>query len=207
MQKFRLVFVDDSGDPDPQNTSTKHLVMAAVIFDSPTDSAQAAETIRSFKKQHKMRPEYELKFYKLKKSLIREVLHNLNKIHYRVVIAYINKKEFRKAHPRFQTKNIYNWFIGELLRQVEVDRASVHIDGRANHEQIEQATTYLRKELRKYGQRAKEIVFEDSKKVELIQMADLIAGSARRYLDASKTDYAEYINILQPHIDNMVDLI
>lgn len=205
MQNFRLIFVDDSGNPDPQNTATKHLVMTAVIFDSPRDSARAAEAIRNFKKQHKMRPEYELKFYKLKKSLIKDVLCDLNKISYKIVVAYIDKRKFRRRHPRFQVKKIYNWLMGELLKMIGTDEASVHIDGRANHKQVELATTYLRKELRRHGYRAKEIVFEDSKKVELIQMADLVAGSVRRYLDADKTDYMEYVNIFKQHISKMID--
>lgn len=60
--------------------------------------------------------------------------------------------------------------------------------------------TYLRRGINSDRSKKLVIKFEDSVDNNLIQLADIIVGSLGRYINASKTDYATYINIIKNKI-------
>lgn len=202
MQKSRLIFIDDSGDPGLKNVSTDYLVMSAVIFDDPNEAGRAAGIMREFKYRHHMRPEYELKFNKLKKSLVKEILQDVEAVDFKVIALYSRKQDSNLPWGH----GIYEWSISELLKIIDVSGTSVHIDGRGNRAQVRKYRTYIRQELSKAKIRAKEIKFEDSAKSILTQLADLVVGAVRRSIETGKTDHKAYIKIIQRHIDKVYRL-
>ena len=118
MQKFRIIFIDDSGDPGLKAVSSRFLVFAAVVFDTPEPVAEVEGILNEFKRRRYLREKYELKFNKLRKSLILELLKYVRHIDFRVSVVYIDK---RKPLP-IQKYNLYGWGISELLKVVEANK-------------------------------------------------------------------------------------
>lgn len=83
--------------------------------------------------------------------------------------------------------------------EYEFKFTKIKIDGRSSKRNMQKTATYLRQEALRYNLRKLQIGFEDSSKNNLIQLADLIAGSINRSL-TSKTDSKEYIEIIKEKI-------
>lgn len=188
MKKFPLLFIDDSGDPGLKSTSSRFLVMAAVIFASPEEATECAKMINKIKGQWGWDLGYEFKFRKMKKDLIIEMLKSLDSYTFSVGAVFIDKDKFKERMPGFRVGKLYNWTLAELLKINALTGAHIHIDGRANKQQLIRTRTYLRKELGRVDIRASRICFDDSARTELIQMADLVAGAIGRSLDKEKGD-------------------
>ena len=68
---------------------------------------------------------------------------------------------------------------------------------------MRETATYLRRGISKEKKRGIKIKFVDSSKDNLIQLADLLAGSIGRFLDNEKTDSDRYIRIFQSKIKSI----
>ncbi len=78
--------------------------------------------------------------------------------------------------------------------------AKIEIDGRSSKQNMKKTITYIRHEVNKNQNKKIDIKFCDSDKDNLIQLADLIAGSINRSLNKNKTDSGAYLNILRDKI-------
>lgn len=65
---------------------------------------------------------------------------------------------------------------------------------------MRRTATYSRREINSEKSKKIEIKFEDSTKDNLIQLADLIAGSINRSLNSDKTDSKTYVNIIKKKV-------
>ncbi len=68
----QLVFIDDSGDPGFKldRGSSKHFVIACIIFNDPLDAEEAALLIKKYRRGLGWRQDREFKFNKTKKSFV-----------------------------------------------------------------------------------------------------------------------------------------
>ena len=87
--------------------------------------------------------------------------------------------------------------IKELLQIIPIKEAKIEIDGRSGKEYMKKTATYLRHEINKGNDKKLTIKFEDSINDNLIQLADLIAGSINRSLSPEKTDKNKYLKIIK----------
>lgn len=101
--------------------------------------------------------------------------------------------------PVIDKTKLYNWTIVELLKNIPFVDAKISIDGRSSKQNMLKTASYIRHEI-KNDKKKVEIRFEESKHNNLIQLADLIAGSINRSLSQDKTDAKVYIKLLNSKI-------
>jgi hypothetical protein len=199
----QLVFVDDSGDPGFKSGSSSHFVMACAIFMEDKVAEKVAEEIRNLRKSKGWGGKAEFKFNTTRKAVIKELLDIVVKYDFTVRAVYIDKAEFANIMPIIDQSKLYNWTIKELLDKAPLRDARVRIDGRSSKAYMRAASTYLRKELNKHTHKVNTIRFEDSISSDLMQLADVVAGSINRSLQKNKTDAKDYIKIFKAKIEDI----
>ena len=195
----QLIFIDDSGDPGFKSVSSDNFVMAAALFIDPKNAESVMREIGSYRKELGWRYNHEFKFTKNPKNIVIELLKRVNQYDFRVYAVYIDKVDFRKITPGmvpfFDKERLYNWMIKELLQEIPIKTAKITIDGRSSKQNMRNTKTYLRREISGDGVKV-DIKFEDSTRADLLQLADIIAGSVNRSLQTNKTDTKKYISML-----------
>lgn len=195
----QLVFIDDSGDPGFKldKGSSSHFVITCVIFDDPLDAEETALHIKKFRRDLGWSQEREFKFNKTKKSLVKELLQIVANCKFSVRAICIDKSLVRSHELRNKQDSFYNYAIKEVLSKSDkLTSASIHLDGHSGREYKKSAITYLRREVNAKSRKIKKVKFVDSKTDNLIQLADLVAGSILRSTQLNKSDKNEYLKIL-----------
>ncbi|MBR2989693.1 DUF3800 domain-containing protein [Candidatus Saccharibacteria bacterium] len=199
----QLVFVDDSGDPGLKNTSSNNFVIAAALFINPRAAEALSEQISRYRKSLGWRDDYEFKFAKIRKDIVVEVLRMSVGYDFKIYAVYVDKSSFRQIGATIDKEKLYNWTIKELLSIVPLKNAKIEIDGRSSRQNMNRTASYLRHEINIDGTRKLDIRFENSTKDNLIQLADLIAGSINRSMNMDKTDSKTYIDIIRGKISEI----
>ena len=160
--------------------------------------------IDKYRKSLGWKHNHEFKFTKNPKEVVSEMLNKVKPYDFKVYAVYIEKSDFREISPTlvsfFDKEKLYNWTIKELLRKMPLDTAKITIDGRSSKQYKKKTATYLRREINGDNSKKIEFKFEDSVTTDLLQLADLIAGSINRSLQPDKTDSEEYISIFKDKI-------
>lgn len=196
-QTKQLVFIDDSGDPGFKTVSSSNFVMAAALFMDPEIADTLSRQISEYRRTLGWRDDYEFKFAKIRKDIIVDLLKMVVNYDFQFYAVHINKSAFRRTSSIIDKEKFYNWTIKELLNIMPLVNAKIEIDGRSSKQNMHRTVTYLRRETNKGGSKKLAIKFEDSVDDNLIQLADIIAGSIHRFINATKTDYASYIKMIE----------
>lgn len=197
--KKQLIFIDDSGDPGFKDVSSSNFIMAAVLFTDLEVAELVSERIADYRKSFGWRDEYEFKFAKIRKDIIVQFLKMISNYDFQIYAVYIKKSSFKRAAWLIDKEKLYNWAIKELLSSMPLGEAKIEIDGRSSKQNMRRTAAYLRREIKCRGKKI-EIKFEDSVHDNLIQLADLIAGSINRSMNLDKTDSKTYIGIIKNKI-------
>jgi hypothetical protein len=203
-----LVFIDDAGDPGFKfsRASSRYFVIACVIFDENTHAEATAERIRQFRAEKGWNKYHELKFYTMRKDVIKEVLAILTTCQFRIRAIVVDKYAVESHELKSKPNSFYNFIIKEVLaRDNSLESAKVRIDGRAGKDYRRQAVAYFRRAVNQNSRKIADLKFAESHLNDLIQVADLVAGSIYRSRLEHKTDQLDYINILKPRIDEVWD--
>ena len=102
--------------------------------------------------------------------------------------------------PILNKEKLYVWAIKELLKIIPLENAYIKIDGRSSKNYRKRVSSYLRHEINTENYKIGRIKQEDSVKDNLIQLADLIAGSINRSLQTEKSDAGDYLALLKKNI-------
>lgn len=196
----QLIFIDDSGDPGFKSDSSTNFVMAAALFIDQKEAALLSREISEFRKNLGWREDYEFKFSKIRKDIIKNLLHKIIDYDFKIYAVFVNKKDFNNFYHLVDNEKLYNWTIKELLSIIPISNAKIEIDGRASKQYMKNTATYLRNAVNRDKKLDIKIKFEDSARDNLIQLADLIAGSINRSMSKDKTDAKTYIKIIKPKI-------
>ncbi len=196
----QLVFIDDSSDPGLKSASSSNFVMAAAVFIDPEVAFSLSKCISEYRKSLGWRDDYEFKFAKIRKDIIVNLLQIITKYDFQIYATCVYKSSFQYTSSIVDKEKLYNWTIKELLSIIPLTNAKIRIDGRSSKQYMYHTATYLRKEINADKSKKLVIKFEDSVDDNLIQLADIIAGSIHRYINANKTDYTTYINIIKDKI-------
>lgn len=204
----QLVFIDDSGDPGFKldKGSSSHFVIACVIFDDPLDAEETALAIKKFRRTLGWNQNREFKFNKTKKSIVIDLLKIVCEGNFSVRAICIDKAQIRSLELKNRQDSFYNYAIKEVLSKSEMlHKASIRLDGHAGREYKKSAITYLRREVNAHSQKIAKVKFVDSKTDNLVQLADLVAGSILRNAQANKSDRLDYLGLLEQRgkIDNI----
>ena len=198
----RLVFIDDSGDPGFKEVSSSNFVMAAALFIDPEVAVSLSERISNYRRSLGWRDDYEFKFAKIRKDIIIELLKIVSNYDFQIYAVYVDKSSFHQAASIIDKEKLYNWALKELLSMMPIGEAKIEIDGRSSKQNMRRTATYLRREINRNGAKKLKIKFEDSVNDNLIQLADLIAGSINRSM-TDKTDAKIYISIIKGKISSI----
>jgi hypothetical protein len=94
--------------------------------------------------------------------------------------------------------------IKEVLAKTDsLTNATVKLDGHSGREYKKSAKTYFCREINSKANKIKKLKFVDSKTDNLIQLADVVAGSILRSCDASKTDSKKYLSIIKKRVEDI----
>lgn len=195
----QLVFIDDSGDPGFKETSSANFVMAAAVFIDSDVADELSNEIDKYRDSLRWRKKTEFKFSKDRKEIIAGLLKIVREYDFEIYAVYLDKTRFGGMLDIIDKNKLYNWTIAELLKIIPLGNTKVKIDGRSGKQNMKKTAAYLRHELNGVTRRL-EIGFEDSRDNNLIQLADLIAGSINRSLNKDKTDATSYVQILRDKI-------
>jgi hypothetical protein len=199
-----IVFIDESGDPGFKTSrgSSLHFVVALVVFDDELDAEEAALKIKRLRKSLGLSDQFEFKFNKCKKALRLSFLEDIKSCKFKIRAIVFDKESMYSNYLRNNKDNFYNFALRQVLdhNQNTIIDAKIRLDGLGEKSFRQQLTTYLRQCLNSRTKRVmKNLRFKDSKRDVLIQMADMIAGSLRRYFDKTQSDWDEYRKLNKRH--------
>lgn len=200
MTERQLVFIDDSGDPGFRGATSPNFVMVAAVFVDKAVATELNRVISEFRNSLGWQGEAEFKFRKTNKKIIKELLGLISAFDFDVYAVYVDKNSYRNMLSVIDQEKLYNWTIKELLKRIPLDGAIVKIDGRSDKQNRRRVASYLRREVNIGQRKIARVSPENSVNDNLIQLADLIAGSINRSMLLDKTDAKEYISIIEGHI-------
>jgi len=199
-----LVLIDESGDPGFKviRGSTTHFVVAMVIFDDFGEAERTSAAIAEAREALGARPEF--KFSKCSDDLRDGFFQAVAAFRFKVRALVVNKEKIYSDNLRTNTERFYNYFVQQLLRHDDgalVD-ARVKIDKSGDRRFKNELAVYLRRQLPRG--RLDSLKFSDSRKDNLIQLADMVAGAIRRsYMAEYRDDAARWRNMIARKIANV----
>lgn len=202
-----LVFIDDSGDAGfkLEKGSSKHFVIACVIFDDNLDAEETALKIKWLRRELHWRDDHEFKFNKTNKQIRLAFLNEIKGCNFRVRAIVADKSIIRSPELRSNKNKFYNYMIKEVLSKSEgsIKNGSIRLDGHEDRAYKKAATTYFRQQANPRGGVIKDMKFVNSKSDSLIQLADMVAGAILRTTQTGKTDSNDYLKIIQKRVEDI----
>ena len=204
----QLVFIDDSGDPGfKKGASSANLIMAAVFFDDTEHASLVNEAISAYRNSLGWKENHEFKFRTTSKSIKFNFLKIVNQYNFEIYAVYINKSEHSNVFRILDDRKLYNWITKELLSLMPLKNAQIKMDGKYDKRYKLRLKTYIRQEVNTASnKKVKSFDDQDSRRDNLIQLADIVAESINRSLQTEKTDSKYYINIIKKKIVKLVKL-
>lgn len=205
-----LVFIDESGDSGFKlgKGSSSFFVIVCIVFKDELEAEKAAVAIKELRRKLRFSDRTEFKFNGSRKRIIVAFLELIAKSDFSIRALVVEKSKIRSPLLKDNKNSFYSYFIKTLLTHTggTISDAKLRIDGSGDRLFRQNFLTYLRKELNtKERKIMKNIQLVDSKTNVLIQMADMVAGTIRRYKEAEKTDAKEYWQIIEKKIDDCWD--
>lgn len=202
-----MVFIDDLGDAGFKldRGSSKHFVIACVVFDDNLDAEETALKIKRLRRSLKWRDDHEFKFNKANKAIRLAFLDEVKgcKFRIRAIVAY--KSLIRSPELRRNKNKFYNYMIKEVLTMSDghIKDGHIRLDGREDRAYKKAAVTYFRQQANPKGGVIKNMKFVNSKNDNLIQLADMVAGSILRTTQGRKTDSAAYLDVIKKRVEDI----
>lgn len=201
------VFIDDSGDAGFKlgKGSTKHFVIACVIFDDNLDAEETALKIKRLRQTLGWKEQREFKFNKTSKAIRLQFLEEIKSCKFRVRAIVADKSHIRSPELRTNKNSFYNYMIKEVLSNCSgsIKDARIRLDGHEDRVYKQAAMAYFRKQVNLRGSIIHSMRFVNSKGDNLIQLADMIAGAILRSTQAGKTDKDVYLKVVKKRIEDL----
>jgi hypothetical protein len=202
-----LVFIDDSGDAGFKfdKGSTTFFVIACVILDDDLEALKIKVAIKELKRNLNFPDTVEFKFHKSQESVRTAFLEAINLFSYRIRTIVIDKSKIRSDELKHNKNSFYSYAIKMVLQNNNdtIVNAKIRIDGSGDRIFKRNFLGYLRKQLNsKQKTVMKNCKLVDSKSDELIQLADMVAGTIRRSYDTKRPHAGIYKKILKKHIED-----
>jgi hypothetical protein len=142
----------------------------------------------------------------MRKDLVKEFLRLVAVQRFRIRAVVVDKQLVHSRQLRTRQASFYNYIIKEVMAHDEsLTAASVKLDGHAGRQYKQQAAAYFRREVSRNSRKIAKCAFADSSRNDLIQLADLVAGSIYRSRLEDRTDRDDYIAILGPRVEDIWD--
>lgn len=194
-----LIFIDESGDPGMKQGSSPFFVVTLVAFEDHDDALSCDFHIQELKKQFCFSFHFEFHFNKLSRHFRELFFKSVISHNFFYFSIVINKQKLFGAgfeHP----DSFYKYACGLVFENAKpyLKDAVVVIDGSGSRQFREGLSNYLRKRINNKnnaGALIKKVKLQDSKKNNLLQLADMICGAVARSF-SDKTDSKLYRSIV-----------
>ena len=205
-----LVFLDDSGDPGfkVKKGSSPCFVIALAIFEDHLEAEACALEIKKLRRKLGLSDHFEFKFSKCSSDFRKQFLSHVAKFQFRVRAIVMRKSAIYSQELRKSKETFYQYSIRMVLQHSfgTIHNARLKMDGHEDREFRRQLQAYLRKQLKKDEQGVpilSDIKIVDSQNNVLIQLADMVAGTVRRYAEQEKPDAPEYRALIKDRIEDV----
>lgn len=197
-----LVFIDESGDAGFKMSkgSSSTFVVALVIFDDELEAEETALRIKKLRRELKKSEKFEFKFNKCSRELRINFLKTVCTAKFRIRAIVFKKESIYSGHLRSKKDSFYYFALRQVLEHnnKSIKNAKIRLDGLGEKSFKNNLIVYLRKSLNSNTQKIMQnLRFRDSQKDVLIQLADMIAGTLRRYYDKTSEDREIYRKIIK----------
>jgi hypothetical protein len=191
------VLIDESGCPGFKLTkgSTPYFVVGMVIFNDFFHAEAASKTITDLRQSLNINPEF--KFSKTHPSIKDRFFDEICQHHFEIRALVVDKSNIYSHKLRNDTDSFYNYFIRTLMQYDNntLQNASIKIDGSGDKEFKKALNSYLRKYIGEH--KIKKFKFTDSRKDNLIQLADMVVGAIARSYSETRKDADRWLNVLK----------
>ena len=196
----KLIFIDDSGCTGFKfgRGSTDYFGIAAVFFDDDLDAEETALKIKRLRRSLGWHDLHEFKFRKASKNIKKQFFETVKSFNYKVVITIIDKRKFsEKKYQKDPVEFYYNVILKTLQSGGGFEKANIVIDGEKGIDHRRKVKAFFRKSLPDFS--VNKMSFIDSKKDNLIQLADMIIGAAMHSIE-DRDNANDYIKIIKKRI-------
>lgn len=194
-----LVFIDESGCPGFKlhKGSTPYFILAMVIFDDSVMAERTSFTIGKLRENLKVKPEF--KFNKSSNRIRDTFFQSIMGYEFRVRALVVEKRFVYSSFLRQNKNNCYNFFVRNLMTHDDncLKNASIKIDGSGNREFQRAMLTYLRNQIG--SNKLCKFKAVDSRKDNLIQLADMTVGAIARSYNENRKDNNRWLEMLKLH--------
>jgi hypothetical protein len=200
-----LVFIDESGDSGflLNKGSSKVFVIACILFRDELVAEQTALAIKLVRRKLKFSDNTEFKFSGSKQQTKVEFLTAVFPFDFQIRTLVVEKSKIRSSQLKTDKKSFYSYFIKMVLKHSgnTIFDAKIKLDHSGDRIFRRNFTSYLRKQLNSNEKKIfKQFSLVDSKQNVLIQLADMIAGTIRRYHEKEKADAPIYWKLINKKI-------
>lgn len=177
-----LVFIDESGDTGRKidQGSSRYFVVSLVLFEENDEAMACDQRIALLRKEWHVPEMYEFKFSRMNREQRETFLQAVLPYSF-VYFSIVINKDPTKLHGDgfFIKESFYKYACFLVFENAKpyLRDATVVIDGSGTREFKNQLQTYLKK---KTGGLIKKVKIQSSHSNNLIQLADMIAGSVHR---------------------------
>ncbi|ACB73822.1 DUF3800 domain-containing protein [Opitutus terrae] len=198
-----LVFLDESGDAGFKfgEGSSTFFVVTLVIVPDPASAASLETTIAQLRHKLHTPPDYEFHFTATCAAWRESFMKEVNGLNFRYHPIVINKPALRGEG--FKCKDSFYKFACRIVLEnaaKELSDATVVLDGCGSREFQRELGSYLRRRLNPSdaaGLVIKKLKIQDSRRNNLLQLADMVCGAVARSFSGRK-DAQLYRRWLKP---------
>lgn len=186
-----LVLIDESGDPGFKvaRGASPVFVVAMTIFNDFEEAERASTAIANARDTLRVKPEF--KFNKCHHTVKDGFFGAVAPFNFTVRSLVVIKERIYSENLRGDTDVFYNYFVQALMKydNTVLQGARVKIDGSGNREFKKKLAAYLRNQLG--PDKIRNLKFVDSRRDNLIQLADMVAGAIARSYKPDKRGYSD----------------
>jgi len=192
----KLVFIGESGDAGLTGSTSSRFIIAAVVVMSEDDADSISKKIHEYKELRGLSQNYEIRFSKTRKDIIKGLLQYLSYSDFQVYGVVIDKE--KSSHKKYDRYSLYNHVLAELLKTLPFTSIKIFIDGEAGKNYQKATTAFLRRQL-KGKMKIDGLKYVNSRSLEQLQLADVVVGSINRSFTCLK-DAKDYMGIIKDKI-------
>lgn len=189
-----LVFVDESGDPGLKNKtgSSKVFVLTLVVFTDRGEANEVDALISELRAVWGLHSHFEFKFNKMRDDLRKRFLTEISSRQFTYYSMVINKDKINSKGLSYK-ESFYKYVCSLAFENARhlLERAIIVIDGSGSREFRQQLQTYLKHKLNNKEELVpciSKVKINDSKKNNLLQLADMICGAVAKCYQGGTAD-------------------
>ena len=181
-----LVFIDESGDPGFKldSGSTEYFIVTLVAFEENDEAQLTDQRIQLLKHELGFPPDFEFHFNSVKGTYRESFLSAVASYGFFYFTIVVNKRKLKGEGFKFK-ESFYKYACSLVFENAKpyLKNATVVIDGSGSREFRRQLGSYLRRRINDTKGDARvigKIKIQDSKRNNLLQLADMICGAVAR---------------------------